>query len=285
MIRIQDFFDSRTATLTYVVWDEASRDAVVIDPVLDYDQPSSKVSEESALKVIEFLRQKNLRLHFILETHAHADHLSGSQVLKREFPQAKVAIGERITEVQKVFKDLLHLPSSFPTDGSQFDRLIKDHEQVMAGTLEVRAIPTPGHTPACMSFLIGENLFTGDALFIPDLGTGRCDFPRGSAAELYQSVHERIYALPDQTRIYVGHDYLPNGRPLRISSTVAESKSENTQLKAATTFEEYVKFRTDRDKTLSAPKLLYPSILVNIAAGHLPEPESNGKRYLKVPIS
>jgi glyoxylase-like metal-dependent hydrolase (beta-lactamase superfamily II) len=285
MTKIKEFFDKDTWTLTYVVWDEATRDAVVVDPVLDYDQALSKTTEVSANEVLDFLIAHELRLHFILETHAHADHLSGSQVIKRHYPQAQIAIGEKITKVQEIFKGVFGLSSDFKTDGSQFDRLLKDEEVIQAGTLKIKTIFTPGHTPACATYLIDGHAFVGDALFMPDYGTGRCDFPAGSASDLYRSVHGRLYRLPEETKIYTCHDYMPNGRPLRFMATLAEEKSENIQLKATTTEEEFVRFRTERDQTLAAPKLLLPSIQINIDAGHLPEANAEGKRYLRIPVS
>lgn len=285
MTQIKEFFDKKTWTLTYVVWDEKTKDAIVIDPVLDYDPAASKTSEESASVVVEFLRSKELTLHFILETHAHADHLSGSQIIKREFPKAQIVIGEKITKVQEIFKGVFGLPEDFKTDGSQFDRLLKDGEEFAAGSLKIKTLFTPGHTPACASYYIDGNVFVGDALFMPDYGTGRCDFPAGSAVDLYHSVHNRLYELPESTKVYTGHDYLPNGRPLKFMATIAEEKSQNIQLKEKTTLEEFVHFRTERDRTLAAPKLLLPSIQVNIDAGHLPGPTQNGKRYLRIPIS
>ena len=285
MTQIKEFFDKNTWTLTYVLWDELTKDAVVIDPVLDYDPASSKTSEDSAKSVIEFLRSNNLKLHFILETHAHADHLSGSQIIKRAFPQAQIAIGERITKVQEIFKGVFGLPSDFKIDGSQFDCLLKDGEEFRAGSLKFKTIFTPGHTPACASYYIDGNVFVGDALFMPDYGTGRCDFPAGSAVDLYRSVHGRLYELPEATKVYTGHDYMPNGRELRFMATIGEEKQKNIQLKGETTQQEFVRYRTERDRTLAAPKLLLPSIQVNIDAGHLPEPEKNGKRYLRIPIS
>lgn len=285
MIQVKEFFDKNTWTLTYVVWDENTRDAIVIDPVLDYDQAASKTSEESAKAVIDFLRSKELKLHFILETHAHADHLSGSQIIKKDFPKAQIAIGEKITKVQEVFKKVFDLPEDFKTDGSQFDRLLKDNEEFYAGSIKIKTLFTPGHTPACASYYIDGNVFVGDALFMPDYGTGRCDFPAGSAADLYHSVHGRLYGLPDNTKVYTGHDYLPNGRPLKFAATIAEEKTENIHLKAQTSLEDFVYFRTERDRTLAAPKLLLPSVQVNIDAGHLPEPSKNGKRYLRIPVS
>lgn len=285
MAQVKEFFDKNTWTLTYVVWNDESKDAVVIDPVLDYDPASSKTSHDSATRVVEFLRANGLKLHFILETHAHADHLSGSQIIKKEYPSAQVAIGERITEVQEIFKGVFGLPEGFKTDGSQFDRLLKDGEVFRAGKLEIQVLFTPGHTPACASYLIGENVFVGDALFMPDYGTGRCDFPAGSAVELYGSIHDRLYKLPDTNRVFTGHDYLPNGRALKFMATIGEEKLENIQLKEKTSKEEFVRFRTERDRTLAAPKLLLPSVQVNIDAGHLPELDKNGKRFLRIPVS
>lgn len=285
MKHIKEFFDKNTWTLTYVLWDDKTSDAIVIDPVMDYDPASSKTSDDSAKEVIEFLRSKQLNLHFILETHAHADHLSGSQLIKKEFPQAQIVIGEKITKVQEIFKGVFGLPEDFKTDGSQFDRLLKDGEEFMAGSIKIKTIFTPGHTPACASYYIDDNVFVGDALFMPDYGTGRCDFPAGSAVELYRSVHGRIYELPEDTKVYTGHDYMPNGRPLKFMATISEEKKHNIQLKADTSLEDFVQFRTERDRTLAAPKLLLPSVQVNIDAGHLPEPEKNGKRYLRIPIA
>lgn len=285
MTQIKEFFDKNTWTLTYVVWDEKTRDAIVIDPVMDYDPAASKISEESAKTVIEFLRSNELTLHFILETHAHADHLSGSQIIKREFPTAQIAIGEKITKVQEIFKGVFGLPEDFKTDGSQFDRLLKDSEEFQAGSIKIKTLFTPGHTPACASYYFDGNVFVGDALFMPDYGTGRCDFPAGSAVELYHSVHDRLYKLPENTKVYTCHDYLPNGRPLKFMATIAEEKKENIQLKEQTSLEEFVRFRTERDRTLAAPKLLLPSVQVNIDAGHLPKPAENGKSYLRIPVS
>lgn len=284
MVHVKEFFDKNTWTLTYVVWDPETRDAIVIDPVLDYDPASSKTSEESAKAVIDFLKSNNLQLHFILETHAHADHLSGSQIIKKAFPDAPIAIGEKITTVQEIFKGIFGLPADFKTDGSQFDRLLSEGEQFSAGSIQIKTLFTPGHTPACASYYIHGNIFVGDALFMPDYGTGRCDFPAGSAQDLYHSIQDKIYELPEDTKVYTGHDYLPNGRPLKFMATIAEEKKNNIQLKAETSMEDFVRFRTERDKTLAAPKLLLPSVQVNIDAGHLPARDKNGKRYLKIPI-
>jgi glyoxylase-like metal-dependent hydrolase (beta-lactamase superfamily II) len=281
---VKEFFDQATWTLTYVVYDELSRDSVVIDPVWDYDPAASRLSTASAEEVAAFVKEQGLKVHYILETHAHADHVSGSQILKGFFPEAKVGIGAHITEVQKVFKGVFDLDPSFPTDGSQFDILLEEDKILKAGTLEIRTIFTPGHTPACASYVIGEAVFTGDALFMPDYGTGRCDFPAGSAAVLYESVHEKLYRLPDHYKVFVGHDYLPGGRKLQFQSTIGQEKAQNIQLNAKTTREEFVHFRSTRDRSLAAPKLLLPSVQINIDAGHLPQPAANGIPYLKIPI-
>lgn len=283
-MRTHTFYDPQTYTLTYVVYDPDSRDAVVIDPVLDYDPQGSQTSLESIEKVSAFLTEQRLTLRHILETHAHADHLTGAQLLKRRFGAA-VVIGNRITEVQATFKRIFDLPDSFATDGSQFDRLLSDGQGLQSGTLQVGAIGTPGHTPACMTYQIGDVLFTGDALFIEDYGTGRCDFPQGSANDLYHSVHDKLYTQPDTTRVFVGHDYQPGGRALRFETTIGASKAHNIQLRQDTTLEQFVQFRQTRDKTLAAPRLLFPSVQVNVDAGRLPRTQKNGVRYLQVPLN
>jgi glyoxylase-like metal-dependent hydrolase (beta-lactamase superfamily II) len=283
-MKVEALFDPATFTMTYVVFDPESRDALVIDPVLDYDPLASATATRSVEKVAAVVEKHGLRVHYVLETHAHADHLSGSQWLRRRFG-AKVAIGERIREVQAVFKGLFDLPESFRADGGQFDRLLRDGEELSAGTLRVRVLATPGHTPACVSYLIADAVFTGDALFMEDQGTGRCDFPKGSAEALYDSVHERLYALPDETRVFVGHDYQPDGREVRWQSTIAREKAANIHLRASTTKAEYVAMRKARDATLTAPRLLYPSVQVNIDAGRLPAPHANGRRYLVTPLN
>lgn len=281
---VKEFFDPATWTLTYVVYDADTRDAVIIDPVWDYDPAASRLSTHSADRATQFVKDERLRIHYILETHAHADHVSGSQVLKKRFPEAKIGIGAYITKVQKVFKDVFDLNPDFPTDGSQFDILLTEEDVLRAGSLEIRTLFTPGHTPACASYLIGESIFTGDALFMPDYGTGRCDFPAGSAEDLYESVHDKLYRLPDHYKVYVGHDYQPNGRPLRFQSTISEEKAANIQLNVATKRDEFVRFRTARDLSLSTPRLLLPSVQINIDAGHMPPPSGKGQSYLKIPL-
>lgn len=282
-MNIKTFYDPKTYTLTYIVFDAETKDAVIIDPVLNYDQAASKISTTSFEQYRQFIDEQGLKLHYVLETHAHADHLSSSQYFKDAYPGVKIGIGENIKVVQEVFKDIFNY-ESLPTDGSQFDHLFVDGEEVQAGSLRFKVIATPGHTPACVSYLIEDAVFTGDALFIEDYGTGRCDFPRGSAMDMYVSIHDKLYALPDETRVFVGHDYQPGGREVRYETTIGVSKRENIFLKASTSAEEFVSHRNLRDSTLNAPVLLLPSVQVNINAGKLPPAESNGVSYLKIPV-
>jgi glyoxylase-like metal-dependent hydrolase (beta-lactamase superfamily II) len=282
-LKLKHFFDTDTSTLTYVVYDEKTKDALVIDPVLDYDPAASKVSTESVDVVEKFLKDKDLQLQAILETHVHADHLTGAMEVKKRFPNARIGIGGRIKLVQETFKDIYNLKEHIP-DGSQFDFLLMEGETLSFGSIKVETLFTPGHTPACSSYKIGDRLFTGDALFMPDSGTGRCDFPGGSAKELYNSVHNKIYKLDDSIKVYPGHDYQPEGRELKFESSVKEQKEQNIHIQEDTTEEEFIKFRTERDKTLSAPRLLLPSLQINIEAGELPQEEENGMKYLKIPL-
>jgi glyoxylase-like metal-dependent hydrolase (beta-lactamase superfamily II) len=281
---IEALFDPQTSTITYVVFDATTRDAIVIDPVLDYDPLASQTSTASAEAVIALVKDQRLVVRWLLETHVHADHLSGASLLKRRL-EAPVAIGEKITVVQKTFKKLFDLPDDFATDGSQFDRLLRDGEMVEAGSLRIEAMATPGHTPACMSYKIGDAVFTGDALFMHDYGTGRCDFPNGSADDLYTSVHERLYRLPDDTRVFVGHDYQPGGRAPSWETTIGASKANNPQLRAETSRREFVKFRNERDASLKAPRLLYQSVQTNVDAGRLPRAHVSGIRYFRLPLN
>lgn len=283
---IETFFDTRTYTLTYVVWDPETRDAVVIDPVLDYEPIGSKIWTESVDQVIEFLQENDLNLHYILETHAHADHLSGSQWIKEVYPDAKSAIGEKITVVQDVFKGVFDLPDTFVTDGSQFDRLLSDGEVVHAGSIAIEVIFTPGHTPACATYKVEDAVFTGDALFMPDVGTGRCDFPAGSSDDLYDSVAGRLYQLDDDVRVFVGHDY-PEGRGREAAweTTIGESKATNVALPGNRERTDFTEWRDARDASLAAPRLLFQSVQVNVDAGRLPAPHANEKRYLRIPIN
>lgn len=282
-IHVEPFFDPATYTLTYVVFDTSTRDAVVIDPVLDYDPASGNTSTEQYDRIASYIDREQLRLHYVLETHPHADHLSSSQLFRRQYA-AKVVIGARVTLAQKTFQSLLDLPASFATDGSQFDKLLADGETLTAGSLEIEALSTPGHTPACMSYRLGDAVFVGDALFLEDYGTGRCDFPNGSAETLFDSI-QRLYALPDATRVFVGHDYQPGGRPVRWETTIGASKAHNQHLSATTDKPTFVALRQARDATLATPRLLFPSIQVNLDAGRLPSPHANGTRYLVMPLN
>jgi glyoxylase-like metal-dependent hydrolase (beta-lactamase superfamily II) len=284
-MKIEAFYDKSTGTLTYVVHDETSKDAIVIDPVLDYEPQSSSTATISVDKVLAFLERKQLDVKMIAETHAHADHLSGAQFIKKAHPQAEIAIGQGIKLSQKKFKEVFDLPRSFPADGSQFDRLLEDGETVDVGTLTFEVIATPGHTPGCSSYRFGKHVFTGDALFMPDYGTGRCDFPGGSAATQFDSVTGRLYTLPDDTITYVGHDYMPGGRELKYRATIAEQKASNVHVKTTTTKDEFVKNKEAADAMKAAPRLLFQSVQVNIAAGRLPDPANNEIRYLKIPIN
>jgi glyoxylase-like metal-dependent hydrolase (beta-lactamase superfamily II) len=282
---IEAFYDDRTSTLTYVVSDPDTRDAVVIDPVLDYEPKASETWTESVDEVIEFVDEHDLDLHYVLETHAHADHLSGSQIIKERHPDVEVVIGEKITEVQALFKDIFDLPEDFPTDGRQFDRLVAEGETIEAGSLSFEVIETPGHTPACVTYEIDDAIFTGDALFMPDMGTGRCDFPGGSAEDMYHSVHDKLYELPDDTKVYVGHDYQPGGRDVEYCATLGEHKRNNVKLTEDMTLEAFVEARESRDAELEAPQLLFQSVQVNVDAGKLPEPSDNEIRYMRIPIN
>jgi glyoxylase-like metal-dependent hydrolase (beta-lactamase superfamily II) len=283
-MKTKTFFDKDTATLTYIVYDEDSKDAIVIDPVLDYEPKASSYSTKSVDLVCEFINSNSLQLHYILETHAHADHLSGSQFIKTNFPNAKVGISSNITQVQKTFKHVFNF-KEFNENGVQFDLLLEDNSELMAGSLKIKILNTPGHTPACASFFINnDSVFTGDVLFMHDYGTGRCDFPGGSSEQMYDSVKNRLYTLPDHIKVFVGHDYLPGGREVQFESTIGQEKKFNPQLNEHISKEDFVKSRDDRDKTLKAPRLLLQSLQVNIDAGTLPGAEDNGKSYLKIPL-
>ncbi|MEY4632193.1 MAG: hypothetical protein RIQ81_2313 [Pseudomonadota bacterium] len=280
------FFEKETCTLSYVVFDERTLDAVIIDPVLDYDPASGSCSEASVSLIVDHVKKKNLNVQMLLETHAHADHLSAAQVLKRFFPMAKLTIGDRIREVQQIFREVYGFEDWFKADGHQFDRLVKDGETLKVGTMEFKCVNTPGHTPACSTWVLngGVVAFTGDSMFMPDSGTGRCDFPGGSADDMYESIVEKIYRLPDATRLFVAHDYQPGGRDLRWETTVAEAKQFNIQIKEGTTREKYIEFRRARDKTLSAPRLIHPSVQVNINGGVMPPSDAKGRTFLKIPL-
>ncbi len=268
---VQAFFDAPTGTLSYVVWEPEAGDAVVIDPILDYDAVAKTTSTHSVSELTGFIRTHGLLPHYVLETHAHADHLTGAREIQHHFPDVRIAIGARIVEVQRTFKTFFNFGDTFQADGRQFDLLLEDGQRLDAGGLTLRVLGVPGHTPACIAYLIGDAVFTGDSLFMPDYGVGRCDFPGGSAEALYESVTSRLYTLPDSTRVFVGHDYAPGGRETRYESTIGEEKRNNIQLSSTTGKLEFVDFRNARDATLPAPRLIYPSVPFNINGGEMPD--------------
>ncbi len=280
---VRPFMHATTSTWSYVVSDRESRAAAVIDPVLDFNIHSGRCWTAAADEIVAHVRRERLAVEWILETHAHADHLSAAPYLKTTLG-GRIAIGAGICQVQRAFRDLLNLGSGFPVDGRQFDRLLGDGEEFRIGSLALRAIPTPGHTSDSLSYLIGDAVFVGDSIFMPDVGTARCDFPGGDAAMLHASIR-RLYELPPETRVFVCHDYAPGGREPRCETTIAAERAGNIHLRDSVTEAEFVALRTKRDAGLGVPKLLYPSVQVNIRAGHLPEPEANGRRYLKLPLS
>lgn len=280
--QITAFFDHATNTLTYVVADPGTSQCAVIDPVLDYDCAAGRTSTRSIDEVIDFIRSNDLELVWVLETHVHADHLTAAPHLKKTL-HAKTGIGDKITTVQKVFSDVFNL-DDVALDGSQFDRLLADGDQFHVGNLRGTVVHTPGHTPACNTYLIGDAAFIGDTLFMPDYGTARCDFPGGDAGTLYDSIH-RIFELPGETRLFMCHDYKAPARDeFAWESTVTEQRENNVHIHDGVTKDEFVAFRTERDAKLGMPKLIIPSIQVNIRAGDFPEPEANNIRYLKVPV-
>lgn len=282
-LQFSTFFDKDSNTFTYLVWDPASKVAMVIDPVLNFDAASGRTASSAIGELVAAINAQQLCLQYILETHVHADHLSGAAALKATFAgKPLIAIGDQIRRVQQVFGALFALPTQ--ADGAPFDLLLADGDKLAFGTTEVQVIHTPGHTPACVSYLVDDLLFVGDTLFMPDYGTARCDFPGGDAATLYRSI-QKLFALPDQTRMLMCHDYGAPGRPqVANETTVGQQKSDNIHVGQGRTEAEFVTLRTARDATLSMPKLLLPSVQVNIHAGELPAPEANGIRYLKLPL-
>ena len=280
---IKAFFDPETWTYTYVVSGGKGSPCIVIDSVLNYDSKSGRTSTHSADEVIQFIQNEELKLAWILETHAHADHLTAAPYLQEKLG-GQLVIGNHIANVQSVFKEVFNLEEGFAVDGSQFDHLLTDGESLDFGELSLKALYVPGHTPACMAYEIGDALFVGDTLFMPDVGTARCDFPGGNAKTLYQSI-QKILSYPNETKLYMCHDYPPNGRSPEFCSTVGAEKSGNIHVHDGISEEQFVQMRTQRDETLQMPTLILPSIQVNIRAGHFPEPEDNGKSYLKIPLN
>lgn len=280
--QVKGLFDPATWTVTYVVHSGPGSACAIIDSVLDYDSKSGRTRTVSADQVIAYVREMGLQVQWILETHAHADHLSAAPYLKRELG-GQIGIGDQITRVQKVFKGIFNLEPEFRLDGSQFDRLLADGQSLSVGSLTGRVIGVPGHTPACVAYQFGDAVFVGDTLFMPDVGTARCDFPGGDARTLYASI-QKILSLPPQTRLFMCHDYPPAGRPISFETTVAEQRARNIHVHEGISAEQFIKMRTERDATLEMPVLILPAVQVNIRAGQMPPKESNGVAYLKIPI-
>jgi len=280
---VRPFLHQPTCTWSYVVSDPESRAAAVIDPALDFDINSGHCWTAAADEIIAHVRRERLVVEWILETHAHADHLSAAPHIKAS-TGGRIAIGQGICQVQRVFRDVFNLGPGFAVDGRQFDRLLADGEEFRLGSLALRAISTPGHTSDSLSYLIGDAVFVGDTIFMPDGGTARCDFPGGDATVLHASIR-RLYELPPVTRVFVCHDYSPGGREPRCETTIAAEREGNIHLRDGVSEAEFVALRTKRDAGLAVPKLLYPSVQANIRAGQLPEPEANGRRYLKLPLT
>ena len=281
---IKGFYDPATSTVSYVVYETNGCACAIIDPVLDYDASAARISTHSADLIAEFVQAQGLTVQWLLETHAHADHLSASAYLKQKLG-GQIGIGAPITHVQRVFRDIYNLEPEFRQDGSQFDKLFKADDVFYIGTLEVRALHVPGHTPADMAYQIeGNSIFVGDTLFMPDVGTARCDFPGGDARQLYQSI-QRLLALPTDTRLFMCHDYPPEGRDVAWSTTVGEQRASNIHVNDSIDLEGFVTMRTTRDATLSVPQLLIPAIQINIRAGNLPPADNSGLCSLKVPLN
>lgn len=281
--RVQSFYDQATFTFTYLVYDEDGGHAAIVDPVLDFDSASARTSTASADAVLSFAREHRLTVDWILETHAHADHLTAAAYIRRN-TGAKVAIGHGITKVQERFKALFGLGPEFATDGSQFDRLFAEGDTFRIGTLEARVISTPGHTDDSLTYVIGDSAFIGDTVFAPETGTARADFPGGDARKLYRSIR-RLFELPDQTRLFLCHDYPPVGRAPTAQTSLADQRRRNLHVGGQTSEDAFVKIRTERDATLAPPKLILPALQVNIRAGEFPPPDANGIHYLRLPLN
>ena len=280
---VHGIFDPATWTITYVVYEKEGSACAIIDSVLDYDPKSGRTSTASADKVIAFVRDKNLHVSWILETHAHADHLTAAPYLKAQLG-GQTAIGDHITSVQHVFKGIFNLEPGFKEDGTQFNHLLKENEDFAIGNLTAHTLFVPGHTPACVAYQIGDAVFVGDTLFMPDVGSARCDFPGGDAKTLYASTR-KLLSLPPETRLFMCHDYPPNDRPIRFETTVAEQRAHNIHLHDGIDEAEFIRMRTTRDATLAMPVLILPSVQINIRAGEMPPKEDNGVSYLKIPVN
>jgi glyoxylase-like metal-dependent hydrolase (beta-lactamase superfamily II) len=283
-VQVQDFFDKSSNTFSYVVTDPNTKHCAIIDSVLDYDAASASTSTVQADQIIAYIQAHDLKVEWILETHVHADHLTAAQYLKAQLG-GKIAMSEKIHLVQETFGAIYHLDMKRFNAEQPFDYLFADHEQFKIGDLAAYNIPTPGHTPACLSYVVGDAVFVGDTLFMPDYGTARCDFPRGSASNLFDSV-QCLYTLPETTRVFLCHDYLPQGREHYVcQSSIAQQKMHNIHIHAETDKQQFVDMRHQRDATLTMPKLILPAIQINMRAGHFPEPEANGISYLKLPLN
>ena len=278
-----DFFDKDSNTFSYIVIDPSSKACAIIDPVYDFDYPSGTLSHQHADAMIRYIREHQLVLEWIIETHVHADHISSAAYIQQELG-GKIAIGEHVISVQEIFAKVYNESSDFTRDGSQFDHLFKENEVYKIGHLEAKAMHTPGHTPACMTHVIGDCAFVGDTIFRPDQGTARADFPSGSAAELFDSI-QKIFALPDDTRLYMCHDYSPEKPHLAFESSVADEKANNIHVHSGIEKIEYIEIRKTRDETLGMPKYILPAIQINMRAGKLPTAEKNGLAYLKIPVN
>ena len=281
--QVHGIFDPATWTVTYVVYEKVGSACAIIDSVLDYDPKSGRTHTTSADKVIAFVKEKNLKVEWILETHAHADHVTAAPYLKEKLGGV-TAIGDHIQQVQKVFQGVFNLEASFKTDGSQFGHLLKADEEFKIGELTGKTLFVPGHTPACVAYQIGDAVFVGDTMFMPDVGTARCDFPGGDAKVLYQSVR-KLLSLPNETRLFMCHDYPPTDRAICFETTVAEQREKNIHVHDGVSEAEFVAMRSKRDATLEMPVLIFPSVQVNIRAGEMPPAEANGVAYLKIPMN
>ena len=280
---VHGIFDKATWTITYIVHQGKGTACAIIDSVLDYDPKSGRTTTTSAEKVVEYVNQHQLKVEWILETHAHADHVSAAPFLKKHVG-GKIAIGDHITQVQKVFKGIFNLEEGFKQDGSQFDQLLASDEEFKVGELVGKVLFVPGHTPACVAYQFGDAVFVGDTMFMPDVGTARCDFPGGDALTLYASTR-KILSLPAKTRLFMCHDYPPNGREIAFETTVAEQRAKNIHVHDGITEAQFVEMRTKRDATLEMPVLILPAVQINIRAGELPPKEANGVSYVKIPLN
>lgn len=281
--KIKGFFDEETSTISYVVYGMTSKKCAVIDSVLDFDFSSGSIDYHNAEKIITYIEKMKLDLEWLIETHVHADHLSASPYIQKKLG-GKIGISEKISDIQNIFGKTFNAGTEFQRDGSQFDRLFKDNDEYKIGSIKCKVINTPGHTPACTAHVIGNSIFVGDTLFMPDLGSARADFPGGDARELYRSI-QKILSYPDDTLIFVCHDYPPTSRKVEWVTTVGEQKKKNIHVKTSIGEDEFVKVREARDKTLNMPKLIIPSIQVNMRAGNLPPAEDSGDVFIKVPIN